>query len=73
MSSKLKDLGNSLCRTNVLARDIAGDLIIHWAYNYSSIVRTLIDILVNILDGLNYYTDLNIHVAAVLLEEKWVV
>ena len=64
---ELKDVRERLRRTNVSTRNVASNLVVRRAYSGYSVVRPFIDVLINILNGLNYSVYLNIYIAIVLL------
>ena len=58
----LRQVPESLCRANIAGLNIAGDLVVCLRDSYGYMVNTLIHVLVDILDSLNYSTDLDINI-----------
>ena len=63
----LRQALESLCKANIPGLNIAGDLVVCLRDSYSHAVNTLIHVLVDILDSLNYSTDLDINMQPELL------
>jgi hypothetical protein len=70
---KLKQAPESLGRAYVPCLDIAGDLVVCPRDHKGRTVHTLIHVLVDILNGLYGYADLDINIRPVLLEEVRVI
>ena len=64
---ELKDARERLYKTNISTGNIAGNLVVCRAYSGYNAVCPFIDILINILNSLNYSVYLDIHIAIVLL------
>jgi hypothetical protein len=73
MRKELKDTPERLRKANIPTGYVTGDLIVRRTHYGCRPVRTFVDILVNVLYGLNRSTHLNVHMTAVLLQEKRVV